>query len=105
MTTSPRRQMLENFVAQHPNDAFGRYGLAMECVTAGELPQAEEHFAKLVAANPNYVPAYYHYGQLLARLDRSEDAKRILRSGMDVARKEGNFHALSELEQSLNDLG
>ena len=69
MTTSPRRQMLENFVAQHPNDAFGRYGLAMECVTAGELPQAEEHFAKLVAANPNYVPAYYHYGQLLARLD------------------------------------
>jgi hypothetical protein len=26
----PRRQMLEEFVAKQPNDAFTRYGLAME---------------------------------------------------------------------------
>ncbi|MBI3404665.1 MAG: tetratricopeptide repeat protein [Acidobacteria bacterium] len=104
MTLSPRRQMLETFVAAHPNDAFARYGLAMECVGSGELELALEHFEKLVAANPNYVPSYYHYGQLLARLEKPEEAKQVLRTGMEVAKKAGDFHALSELEQSLNDL-
>jgi len=104
MTASPRRAMLENFVAQNPHDAFGRYGLAMECVNAGELQAAAEHFAKLAAANPQYVPTYYHYGQLLARLEQTEEARKVLRSGIEVARQAGNFHALSELEQALQDL-
>ncbi len=97
--------MLEAFVAAKPNDAFARYGLAMECVGTGELAAAEGHFAALVAVNPDYVPAYYHYGQLLARLERTDDAKRILATGMDVARKAGNTHAFSELEQAMQDLG
>ena len=105
MTATPRRTMLENFVARNPQDAFARYGLAMECVGAGELPLAAEHFSQLVAANPQYVPAYYHYGQLLARLEQTEKAREILRTGMDVARKAGDMHALSELEQALSDLG
>jgi len=104
MTASPRRTMLENFVTQNPNDAFGRYGLAMECANSGELPAAAEHFARLVAGNPLYVPTYYHYGQLLVRLEQTEEAKTILRAGMDVARQAGDMHALSELEQALNDL-
>jgi len=104
MSASPRRTMLENFVAQNPKDAFARYGLAMECVTAGELAAAESHFAALVEANPQYVPAYYHYGQLLARLEKSGEARSILRTGMDVARNAGDHHALSELEQALSDL-
>ncbi len=105
MTASPRRAMLENFVAKNPNDAFGRYGLAMECVGAGDLAAAESHFTTLVETNPQYVPTYYHYGQLLARLEKTEDARRIIRAGMDVAQKAGDAHAFSELEQSLQDLG
>lgn len=104
MTASARRQMLETFVAAHPNDAFARYGLAMDCVGTGDLQAAADHFAHLVAASPQYLPSYYHYGQLLARLERPEEARQILRTGMDVARKAGDLHALSELEQALNDL-
>lgn len=105
MTASARRAMLENFVAQNPNDAFGRYGLAMECVSGGDLATAESHFAKLVETNPQYVPTYYHYGQLLARLEKTEEVRRIIRAGMDVAKRAGDSHAFSELEQSLRDLG
>ena len=32
-----RRELLESFVAQKPDDAFSRYGLAMECVNAGDV--------------------------------------------------------------------
>lgn len=104
MTSSPRRQMLENFVATNPDDAFGRYGLAMDYVGTNELDAAAAHFEKLVAADPQYVPAYFHYGQLLARLSRTEEAKRILSAGMEVAQKAGDSHAFSELEQAFNDL-
>jgi len=29
--------MLEEFVATKPDDAFSRYGLAMECMNSGDL--------------------------------------------------------------------
>ncbi len=99
-----RRQKLEEFVAAKPNDAFSRYGLAMECVNSGDAAAAEEHFRKLLAANPDYVAAYFHFGQLLARLARAEEARQILSSGIGIARKKGDDHARSEMEAALNDL-
>src|ERR1700722_9738491 len=43
-----RRQMLEEFVAKQPNDAFSRYGLAMECMNAGDPAAADQHFRALL---------------------------------------------------------
>ncbi|MDE3137741.1 MAG: hypothetical protein KGL59_14275, partial [Acidobacteriota bacterium] len=60
--TSPRRQKLEAFVAAHPNDAFGRYGLAMECVREGDNETAAGHFRQLLESHPDYVAGYFHYG-------------------------------------------
>jgi cytochrome c-type biogenesis protein CcmH/NrfG len=39
-----RREMLEEFVARKPDDAFSRYGLAMECMNSGDVAAANEHF-------------------------------------------------------------
>ena len=43
-----RRQMLEEFVATKPNDAFSRYGLAMECMNGGDPAAADTHFHALL---------------------------------------------------------
>ena len=99
-----RRQMLEEFVAQHPGDAFARYGLALECTKGGDHDAAIQHFRLLLEAHPEYVPAYQHYGQLLARLERKEEARQILTAGIAVAQRVGNQHAGSEMEALLNDL-
>ena len=99
-----RRQKLEEFVAATPNDAFSRYGLAMECVNSGDTSAAEEHFRKLIAANPDYVAGYFHFGQLLTRLTRSAEARQILSTGIAVAIKKGDDHARSEMETALADL-
>ena len=96
-----RRETLEGFLAANPNDAFARYGLAMECATTGDTAAALEHYAKLLAAHPDYVPGYYHYGTLLARLGRKDEAKQILTDGVAAARKAGNTHAQSEMEDAL----
>ena len=100
-----RRQMLEEFVAQKPDDAFSRYGLALECMNAGDSAAADQHFGALLERNPEYVPAYLMYGQLLTRESRTDEARRVLENGIDAATKAGNQHARSEMEALLNDLG
>ena len=100
-----RRQMLEEFVAQKPNDAFARYGLAMECANTGDSAAAGEHFQALLAAHPEYVAGYFQYGQLLGKTGRAEEARAMLVAGIDAARHAGDDHARSEMEAALAEIG
>src|ERR1039458_947594 len=100
-----RRQMLEEFVAAKPNDAFARYGLAMDCANAGDSAAADEHFKALLGAHPEYVAGYYQYGQFLARAGRTEEARSTLNAGIATAQRTGDAHAQSEMETALADLG
>jgi tetratricopeptide (TPR) repeat protein len=100
-----RREVLEAFVAANPNDAFARYGLAMECTSKGDTPAALKHYASLLTTHPDYVPAYYQYGTLLLRLGKKDQARKILSDGVAAARKAGNSHAQSEMEAALAEAG
>jgi cytochrome c-type biogenesis protein CcmH/NrfG len=100
-----RRQMLEEFVVEKPDDTFSRYGLAMECMNTGDASAAESHFRALLERNPDYVPAYLMFAQMLARESRASDAKQVLSSGIVAAIKNGDQHARSEMEALLGDLG
>ena len=103
-TQKTRRQILEEFVAAKPADAFARYGLAMECANSGDVPAADEHFKALLAAHPEYVPGYFQYGQLLAKSGRSKEARATLETGVEAARRAGDEHARSEMEAALSIL-
>jgi tetratricopeptide (TPR) repeat protein len=100
-----RRETLEGFVAANPSDAFARYGLAMECASSGDTAAALEHYASLLAAHPEYVPAYYQFGTLLTRLGRKAEARKTLSEGVAAARKAGNSHAQDEMETALAEAG
>jgi predicted Zn-dependent protease len=99
-----RRQMLEEFVAKEPGDAFSRYGLALECMNNGDPSAADTHFRALLASHPDYIPAYLMYGQLLARESRTAEAKQILSTGVAAAAKKGDQHASSEMQALLAEL-
>lgn len=99
-----RRQMLEEFVAKKPDDAFSRYGLAMECMNGGDPSAADGHFRALIERSPDYIPAYLMYGQMLARESRNEEAKHVLSDGMVAAAKKRDDHARSEMETLLGEL-
>jgi predicted Zn-dependent protease len=100
-----RRQMLEEFVDKKPDDAFSRYGLAMECVNGGDPAAGEMHFRALIENNPDYVPAYLMFAQMLVRESRSGEAKKVLSSGIAAAKHKGDQHAQAEMETLLGDLG
>lgn len=99
-----RRQKLEEFLAEYPNDAFTRYGIALDCFRQGDLAAADHHFKTLLRNNPDYVPAYQMYAQMLAQNDRADEAKSVLSQGIQSAIRQGNQHARSEMESHLSDL-
>ena len=92
-------------VAEKPEDSFLRYGLAMEYRNTGDNERAMNEFNVLMTSAPDYVPAYFHAGQTLERLGRSEDARQVYRRGIEAATRKGDQHARTELEGALDLLG
>jgi len=106
-TTQPqksRREVLEQFLAQKPNDAFARYGLAMECARLGDESAALGHFQTLRSTHPEYVAGYFQHAQLLGRLGRMEEARKLLSEGIVVAQKAGDAHARDEMQGALDQM-
>jgi predicted Zn-dependent protease len=100
-----RVAILTEILSQNPNDAFARYGLALEFSNAGDVDRALEQFGKLLAAHPDYTAGYFMAAQSLARADRIAEAKNMLGDGIASAKRTGNAHAQSEMEGMLADLG
>ena len=96
--------MLKEILAENPNDAFARYGLAMEYANAGDSGAALVEYEKIVALDPNYVPAYQMGGQLLLNLHREEEARNWFERGIEAARRSGNRHAESEMQGMVDTL-
>jgi len=105
MSARSRKEQIEEMLALDPDDAFLRYGLAMEYASAGQDELAVQQFAELARRNPNYVPAYLQAGQVLARLGRDDEAREILRAGITVANRAGEDHAAGEMNGLLAALG
>ncbi len=99
-----RLEALQKFVEQSPSDPFPLYGLAMELKNAGQPEEAHQKFVTLETKFPDYVAQYLMHGQLLAGLDRKEEARGVFTRGIEASRKKGNAHALGELEQALDAL-
>lgn len=96
---------LNEILAQNPNDAFARYGLAMEYANQGEIERSLTEFAALLKSSPDYTAGYFMAAQTMARANRPEEAKTMLRDGIASAQRTGNMHAESEMQAMLDDLG
>ena len=99
-----RLTMLTQIVEQNPNDAFARYGLAMEFSNRGDLERALGEFSKLVELHPDYSAGYHMAAQALAKAARHEEAQDYLRRGIAAAERTRNMHARAEMQQMLEDL-
>ena len=100
-----RVAMLQEVLEQNPEDAFARYGLALEYSNAGETESALAQFATLLAKHPDYTAGYFMSAQTLAKAGRADEAKLMLEQGIASAKRTGNDHALSEMQAALDLLG
>ncbi len=104
MTTINRRQKLEAMLAASPDDQMLRYMLAMELDKESDHERSLELFRSLMSDEPPYVPAFLMAGQLLARLERSDDARTTYQSGITEAKNQKNDHAAGEMTGFLQAL-
>ena len=100
-----RREQIESMLAENPADVFLRYALAMELDGEGENERSLRLFQELITENKPYVPAFFMSAQQLVRLGRINEARAVLRSGIDQARTQNDLHAAGEMSEFLSSLG
>jgi hypothetical protein len=100
MAKTARMEQIEAMLADDPADEMLHYMLGMEHSSAGDDTGAVAVFRALIARSP-YVPAYHMAGQALIRLQQFDEAAAMLQAGIAEARKQGDFHALGEMEALL----
>jgi predicted Zn-dependent protease len=91
-------------LAQNPDDAFARYGLAVEFGQRGEIALALQQFDELHRRHPDYTPGYQMAAQTLIAMGDVSQAAARLHAGIASARRVGNRHALAEMEDMLDEL-
>ncbi len=99
-----RINTLEEILAQDPNNAFARYGLAMEYANSGHTDRALEEFGKLLSTNPDYAAGYFMAAQTLVKANRAQEAKEMLQNGIAAALRKRDSHAQSEMQAMLEEI-
>lgn len=105
MSQPSRREKIEAMLQNEPNDQFLRYGLAIEYDNEARYEESLALFAGLTQDSPRHAQAFFRGAQLLVRLDRIDEARAMLREGIEVAREQGNSHAAGEMGELLAALG
>lgn len=105
MQNNSRREKIEAMLLDDPGDPFLRYSLAMELDKEGRHAESLQWLDGLTRDQPPYVQAFFMAGQQLVRLQRIEEARAFLRSGIEEARRQNNFHAAGEMSELLASLG
>lgn len=96
-----RLATLLTFLEEDPSDPFTRFALAQEYLKRGQTDEAAYYFEALVDDAPDYVGTYYHLGKLYEGIGRKEEALAVYQRGIERARAQREFHALSELQDAL----
>ena len=102
---STRREKIEEMLKAEPDDVFLRYGLAVELDNEERYEESLALFVGLTKNTPPHVPSFFRGAQLLARVDRIDEARALLRDGIEAARQQNNSHAAAEMGEFLATLG
>lgn len=98
--------MLEASLAEDPADTFLRYGLAVQCLRDGDLEEGRRQLKELIADHPDdTVAAHQQLGQSYLEAEQWVEARATLEKGIALAGKRGDWHAASEMEGLLSQVG
>jgi len=98
--TETRIHLLKSFIEEDPSDPFNFYVLALEYVKIGMHLEAHQLYDRLLASHPDYLPVYYHFGQLLEQTNQQQKAIEIYIAGERVAKVQSNIKTMNELRSA-----
>ena len=102
-------ETFRQMVAKKPDGFLGRYGLGDKLLKEGEnFEEAAEHLRVAVELDPVHVASHFALGRALAGLKRNEEAKAVLKAGIDAAlsgRSSGGGDLVPEMRALIQTLG
>lgn len=104
MNNLERIELLKSYILEDPSDVFSQYALALEFIKAGFDEKAAHLMGAIAGNKPNYLPNYYHFGKLLERTQQSDEAIKIYKKGIAIAKSQNDRHAQNELQNALDEL-
>jgi tetratricopeptide (TPR) repeat protein len=97
-----RLKKLKEWEAQKPDDAFFKYAISQEYISAGDDDEGKKYLEQLAANFPDYLATYYQLGKLYERLNERDKAIATYNKGKDVARIAGDNKTQRELNEALS---
>ena len=104
MANEQRIEKLKEIIAKDPSDSFSQYALALEYKSINEPLTAIEILEQLIRRDEEYLPAYHQLGQLLGKMNKTQEAKLIYRKGMDLAVRQNDEKTAKEMREELEEL-
>jgi len=99
-----RVDKIKEMLIENPTDSFLKHALALEYIKLGNDGDAKDLFESLLNREPGYIGSYYHLAKLLERIGETNEAIKVYEKGMEVAKKAGDNHSLSELRSAFEEL-
>ena len=99
-----KREKFERLLAADPGDPFLRYSVALEHRAEGNDAAALEGLTETIRRSPDYHPAHFMKGQLLAAAGRTDEAREVLLAGVELATRAGDGHAAGEMSGFVESL-
>lgn len=82
----------EQVLKTMPKDAATHNNMGLACERSGRIDKALDHYGKAVALAPGYGTARLSLVQTLIRLERKDEAARVLRDGLRQDPGNASFH-------------
>lgn len=101
---SDRLKTLLQWLEEKPTDSFLIFAVAQEYHKTERFEEAIKTYRKLEKVNPDYVGLYYHLAHCYVTVENHGEALDVYNSGIEVARKLNDQHALSELLNARTNL-
>ncbi len=101
---SQRLQQLTQLLESAPNDAFVLFAVAKEHEGLHNDAEALAFYLRLLETDPGYVGLYYHLGKLYEKQQTFDQAIQTYKQGIEISKKAGDRHAMSELNGALLNL-
>ncbi|MBT8189357.1 MAG: hypothetical protein KJO29_02920, partial [Bacteroidia bacterium] len=95
-----RLEKLLQFLQDQPDDAFLLFAVGKEYEQQDQFDKALEKYLFLRETQPEYIGLYYHLAKLYEKLDENILAMQTYNEGIQMAKKQADFHALSELNNA-----
>jgi len=95
-----RLSLLKEMLKEEPDSSFLLFAIAKEYEKLGDFNEAIETFLTLQQKEEDYVGLYYHLAKLYEQTGESEKAVATYQSGIQVAQKINDLHALAELKNA-----